>query len=211
MRAAAVVLLLHPALAAADFIVPANAIGSINGGTLNLGCTDLIVAGTLQLGGGQVLNVRNVTIQGGGTIDGGSGVIQVSGNWTASGSFTSRTGEVDFRDLCSAGPASISGNTTFFRASFVSMTSKNYTFAVGSTQKILSVLEISGSAPNPIQFESATPGQVAFINPAPIRACDRLCAAGSRRAGAPDAVVAPDQQIHGPAAAAHLVVPRTRW
>ena len=70
VRAAAVVLLLHPALAAADFIVPASAIGSINGGTLDLGCTDLIVAGTLQLGGGQVLNVRNVTIQGGGTIDG---------------------------------------------------------------------------------------------------------------------------------------------
>jgi hypothetical protein len=164
VRAAAVVLLLHPALAAADFIVPANAIGSINGGTLDLGCTDLIVAGTLQLGGGQVLNVRNVTIQGGGTIDGGSGVIQVGGNWTANGSFAAGAGEVDFRDLCAAGPASISGNTTFFRVSFVSTTSKNYTFAVGSTQRILSVLEISGTSPKPIQFRSATPGQVAFVD-----------------------------------------------
>ena len=151
-------------LAAADLVVPANAVGTLNGGTLDLGCTDLIVAGTLQLGGGQVLNARNVTIQGGGTIDGGSGVIQVGGNWTASGSFTAGTGEVDFRDLCAAGPASISGNTTFFRASFASTTSKNYTFAVGSTQKILSVLEISGTAGNPIQFRSATPGQVASID-----------------------------------------------
>ncbi len=31
-------------------------------------------------------------------------------------------------------------------------------------QKILSALEISGTAPNPIQFRSATPGQVAFID-----------------------------------------------
>ena len=164
LRAAATLLLLHPAPAAADVVVPASATGSLNGGTLDLGCTDLIVAGTLQLGGGQVLNARNVTIQGGGTIDGGSGVIQVGGNWTATGSFTAGTGEVDFRDLCAAGPASISGNTTFFRASFVSTTSKNYTFAVGSTQRILSVLEISGTAGNPIQFRSSTPGQVASID-----------------------------------------------
>jgi hypothetical protein len=62
------------------------------------------------------------------------------------------------------GAASISGDTTFFRASFVSTTSKNYIFGVGSTQRILSVLEISGATPSPIQFRSATPGQVASID-----------------------------------------------
>jgi hypothetical protein len=150
--------------AKADLVVPAGATTSLGSGVVDLACTDLIVGGTFQVQSGAVLNARNVTIQGGGAIDGGSGVIQLGGNWTANGSFVAGTGEVDFRDLCGVGAASISGSTTFFRSSFVSTTSKNYVFAVGSTQTILSVLEISGTAINPIQFRSATPGQVAFID-----------------------------------------------
>ena len=150
--------------AKADLVVPAGATTSLASGVVDLACTDLVVSGTFQVQSGAVLNARNVTIQSGGVIDGGSGVIQLGGNWTDSGSFAAGTGEVDFRDLCAVGVASISGDTTFFRASFVSTTSKNYTFSVGSTQKILSVLEISGTAPNPIQFRSTAPGQVAFID-----------------------------------------------
>ncbi len=157
-------LLLHPALAAADFIVPANAIVSLNGGTLDLGCTDLIVAGTLQLGSGQVLNARNVTVQPGGALDGGSGAIELGGNWSNNGGFLAGTGTVRFRDLCAIASATISGSSSFANARFVSSIGKNYVFAVGSTQTITGVLEITGTAPQPIQFRSSTPGQVAFIN-----------------------------------------------
>ena len=150
--------------AKADLVVPVGATTSLGSGVVDLACTDLVVGGTVQVQSGAVRNVRNVTIQSGGAIDGGSGVIQVGGNWTANGSFVAGTGEVDFRDLCGVSAASISGNTTFFRASFVSTTSKNYAFGAGSTQKILSVLEISGATTNPVQFRSATPGQVAFID-----------------------------------------------
>ena len=150
--------------AKADLVVPVGATTSLGSGVVDLACTDLIIGGTFKVQGGAVRNVRNVTIQGGGAIDGGTGVIQVGGNWIATGNFIAGTGEVDFRDLCAAGAASVSGNTTFFRASFVSTTSKNYVFAVGSTQTILSVLEISGTAPNPIQFRSSASGQVAFID-----------------------------------------------
>jgi len=150
--------------AKADLVVPVGATTSLGSGVVDLACTDLVVGGTVKVQSGAVRNVRNVTIQSGGAIDGGSGVIQVGGNWTANGSFVAGTGEVDFRDLCGVGAASISGNTTFFRASFVSTISKNYVFGVGSTQRILSVLEISGATPSPIQFRSATLGQVAFID-----------------------------------------------
>jgi hypothetical protein len=150
--------------AKADLVVPVGATTSLGSGIVDLACTDLVVGGTVRVQSGAVRNVRNVTIQSGGAIDGGSGVIQVGGNWTANGSFVAGTGEVDFRDLCGVGAASISGDTTFFRASFVSTTSKNYIFGVGSTQRILSVLEISGATPSPIQFRSATPGQVASID-----------------------------------------------
>jgi hypothetical protein len=150
--------------AKADLVVPVGATTSLGSGIVDLACSDLVVGGTVRVQSGAVRNVRNVTIQSGGAIDGGSGVIQVGGNWTANGSFVAGTGEVDFRDLCGVGAAGISGDTTFFRASFVSTTSKNYIFGVGSTQRILSVLEISGATPSPIQFRSATPGQVASID-----------------------------------------------
>ena len=164
LRTAAIVLLLHPVLAAADVIVPANAIGSLNGGTLDLGCTDLIVAGTLQLGGGQVLNARNVTIQPGGVLDGGSGAIELGGNWSNSGGFLAGTGTVRFRDLCALASATISGSSSFANARFVTSIGKNYVFAVGSVHTITGVLEITGTTPQPIQFRSSAPGQVASIN-----------------------------------------------
>jgi hypothetical protein len=164
LRAAAIVLLLHPVLAAADFIVPANSVVSLNGGTLDLGCTDLIVAGTLQLGSGQVLNARNVTLQPGGVLDGGSGAIELGGNWANNGGFLAGTSTVRFRDLCAITSATISGNSSFANARFVTSIGKNYVFAVGSSQTITGVLEITGTTPQPIQFRSSTPGQVAFIN-----------------------------------------------
>ncbi len=164
LRAAAIVVLLHPVLAAADVIVPVNAIGSLNGGTLDLGCTDLIVAGTLRVGSGQVLNARNVTIQPGGALDGGSGTIELGGNWSNSGGFLAGTSTVRFLDLCALASATISGSSSFANARFISSIGKTYVFAVGSTQTITSVLEITGTASQPIQFRSSAAGQVASIN-----------------------------------------------
>jgi hypothetical protein len=164
LRAAALVLLLHPALAAADFIVPANALVSLNGGTLDLGCTDLIVTGTLQVGSGQVLNARNVTVQPSGAVDGGSGVIELGGNWSSNGGFLPGVGTVRFSDLCGIASATISGSTSFANVRFVSSIGKNYVFEVGSTQTITGVLQITGTTAQPIQFRSSAPGQVAFIN-----------------------------------------------
>jgi hypothetical protein len=164
LRAAGIVLLLYPMLAAADFTVPANSTSNLNGGTLDLGCTDLIVAGTLQLGSGQVRNARNVTIQPGGVIDGGSGTIELGGNWSNNGGFAPSIGTVRFLDLCALASATISGDSAFANARFITSIGKNYQFAVGSVQTITGVLEITGTTPQPIQFRSSTPGQVAFIN-----------------------------------------------
>lgn len=163
LLALACVCLFAPA-ARADLNVPANALVSLGPGVVDLSCTDLNVGGTLQVSSGSLRNIRNVTIQPGGSLDGGSGLIEVGGNWSDSGSFTPGTATVNFRELCGGGSATISGNTTFFRASFVSNTGRNYIFAVGSTQTITSVLEIAGTTPSPIQFRSSTPGQVAFID-----------------------------------------------
>ncbi len=149
---------------------------SVGGGTLDLGCTDLIVAGTLEIGNGQVLNARNVTIQSGGFVDGGSGAIELGGNWSNNGGFLAGIGEVRFRDLCALASATISGNSSFANVRFVTATGKNYVFAAGSVQTITGLLEITGTTPQPIQFRSSAPGQVATINLTPNRhPADRPC------------------------------------
>ena len=150
--------------AQADLVVPANSVMNLASGTVDLACTDLIVGGTLQLASGSILNARHVTIQAGGTIDGGTGILAAGGNWANAGQFIPGTSQVRFRDLCSLASVTIAGNTTFATASFVTATGKNYVFSVGSTQTVNNLLEIAGTAPLPIQFRSSGAGQTAFIN-----------------------------------------------
>ena len=151
----------------AELIVPAGAVFDLaifGGGTLDLACTDVVVAGTLLLSTGSISNARNVTIQAGGTIDGGSGAVEMGGDWANSGQFNAGTSVVSFRDLCSLTAATITGNTTFATASFVTATGKSYVFAAGATQTVNNLLQIVGSGAPPIWFQSQTPGQVGFIN-----------------------------------------------
>jgi hypothetical protein len=190
------VLLLHPALAAADVIVPPGAIGTLNGATLDLGCTDLIVAGTLQIGSTQVVNARNVTIQPGGVVDGGSGAIELGGNWSNSGGFLAGSSSVLFRDLCALASATISGSSSFANARFATSTGKNYVFAVGSVQTITGVLEITGTTPQPIQFRSSAPGQVASINLTP-SATQQIAHVGVSDVWATGQPLAPNLQNEG--------------
>jgi hypothetical protein len=164
LAATCAALLLLPGIATADLIVPANGVVSLNGAVVDLACTDLVVAGTLQLGAGQVLNARHVVIQAGGVVDGGSGTLELGGDWTNGGGFLAGTGTVRFADLCGLTSATIAGNNEFRNARFVSATGKTYVFAIGATQTVTGVLQISGTTPQPIQFRSSVPGQVAYIN-----------------------------------------------
>jgi len=150
--------------ARADLIIPSGGVTSLANGALDLGCTDLIVGGTLHVDAAVVSNIRNVAIQPGGILDAGAGSLGVGGNWSNSGTFSAGTSVVAFGDACSTGTATISGSTSFYDVSFVTSTAKTWAFAVGSTQTIVHLLTIQGTAANPLQFISTAPGQVAFIN-----------------------------------------------
>ena len=151
-------------VAHADLIVPSGGQYATGGGQTNLACTDVVVAGTLLVASGSLVNVRHLTIQPGGTIDGGSGVIHVGGNWSNGGTFTAGASTVRFDDACGLPAATINGSTSFFNARFTSTTGKNHVFQVGTTQTIGGLLEVIGTTANPIQFRSSAPGQIANID-----------------------------------------------
>ena len=147
----------------ADVTVPTGGSMTLDAGGLDLGCTDLIVAGTLHTDSAPVTNVRNVIIEVGGLIDAGSSNIAVGGNWSNGGTFTPGTSHVSFGDACGVDPAVISGNTTFHDVSFVSGTGKTWQFTANSTQTVQGALDIQGDVTDPLIFRSTSPGHDAFI------------------------------------------------
>src|SRR6478609_8407746 len=76
LLAMALALGLSPA-ARADLVIPSGGQYDIGGGLTDLACTDVVVAGKLTVAGGALVRVRHLTIQPGGTLDGGSGLIQL--------------------------------------------------------------------------------------------------------------------------------------
>jgi hypothetical protein len=59
-------------LAHADLIIPTASTVSLGGGSMDLACTDVVISGTLDLQGGSLTNVRNVSINAGGALVTGS-------------------------------------------------------------------------------------------------------------------------------------------
>jgi hypothetical protein len=152
-------------MAHADLVIPAGSSVSLNGGASNLSCTDLVVAGTLNVDSGSITGVRNVSIQAGGSITVTSGTLSLSGNWSNAGSFSGGTGLVSFVDLagCAPGGGTISGNTAFSNLSFVSATGKTYQIASGSSQTVTLFLSVQGSPGLPLILRGSTAGTAAFI------------------------------------------------
>jgi hypothetical protein len=149
--------------------VPVGGSISLAGGAIDLGCTDITVAGNLQVNSAAITNVRNVTIQAGappeGTLDGGSGSITLAANWSNSGAFTPGSSHIFFVDNPVCAPSStLSGNTMFYDLSLVSNLGKIDTFTPATTQTITHALIVQGTLANPIQIISGTPGNPGFIN-----------------------------------------------
>ena len=154
---------MHSACALADMTIPANSSVSLGGGSSDLGCTDLIVAGALNVDGGAITGIRNVTIASGGSVTVSSGTISLSGNWANTGTFAGGTGKVAFVDLAGCAPAggTISGNTVFAQLQFTTATGKTYQLTSGSTQTVTQNLAIQGAPGAPLIWQGTTAGQPA--------------------------------------------------
>jgi len=148
--------------APAQLTVPAGSSFTLGGGDLDLAGSGLQIGGLVSVGSGGILNALNVAIAAGGTLDGGSGQIALSGDWSNAGNFLPGSGSVNFVD--GGVPSQIGGSTNFTNLSFVTAGGKNYVFAAGSTQTIANLLTIAGTAAQPIQLRSSAAGQVANIN-----------------------------------------------
>ena len=146
--------------------VEAGASFDLGDGRLDLGCSDLAVAGDFALGSGTVDQILDVTLSLGGTLDGANGTLNMTGNWNnaAGGTFIAGTSSVNFVDGCGVSAATITGNTTFSTLTITTTTGKSYQFEAGSTQTIGAVLSLSGAVGNLLVIGSTSPGNEAILN-----------------------------------------------
>jgi len=91
--------------ARADVIIPATGFVGLASGGVNAACTDLIVAGTLNFDSGVAINVRDVIVQPGGVLNGGSGSLTLSRNFTvlAGGQYNAERLSVTYDTTCGPG------------------------------------------------------------------------------------------------------------
>ena len=157
------VLALSCVTAWANVSVPATASFQLNGGSIDLAGSNLQIAGAFGVGAGIVIGASDIAILPGGSINAGSGVLTLSGDWSNLGSFNAGSSTVNFVDGASA-LSTVLGSSSFHDAHFLTAIGKTYAFEVASTQTIDGLLTIQGTASQPIQFKSTTAGQAAFIN-----------------------------------------------
>ncbi len=129
------------ALSAIGLAVPAPAaqvtVGSgasldLGTGSLDLGCADLTVTGTLSAGTAGFAQARDVTIDPTGVVNGNSATFAVAGDWDNAGTFNAGTSTVQLVDGCGLLSAVIAGDTTFANLDMTTTSGFLYRFTAGS-------------------------------------------------------------------------------
>ncbi len=131
---------------------------------MDLGCGDLSVTGTYNLNSGTLNNVDNVAINTGGVLNGDSGILNMSGDWTNNGTFNAGTSTVNMIDGCGVTVATITGNTTFNNLTITSSSGRQINFPAGSTQTVTGAVNFAGAAGVPLKIRSTTPGTPANLD-----------------------------------------------
>ena len=135
-------------------------------GIMNLGCNALNVSGAYRVNSGQAINASGVSIGSGGTLDGGQGIVSVSGNWSNSGTFVPGTGTVMFIDGCATGNIVLSGTAVFNNLTLSSSTGRTFVIPAGANITVNGVLTLQGASGQPISLVSSA-GSTAFIGLGP--------------------------------------------
>jgi hypothetical protein len=133
----ALLMLAGPAAYADEYTVePGATTGLETGSILDLDCNFFNIDGTFLTGAGSVQQSNDVTIQG--TLDGGSGILHIEGDWFNAGTFIPRSSTVSFEGLCKIDlpnhPVQFHGGPTTFCN--LDLTNNDATYLIPAGNKI---------------------------------------------------------------------------
>ena len=124
---------MHAGMAHADWIVDPGGDQTAGTGDLLISCTNAIVRGHMDVAAGGLLQVQHMQIEAGGVLDGGSGLIDVNGNWTNQGTFNPGTGRVQISTRCGISTSTFTGTNTFNQLDLAPATGSPLTIVLPAT------------------------------------------------------------------------------
>jgi hypothetical protein len=146
-----------PAAFSAGIQLGPGASMNLGGGSIDLGCGDLELAGTLTLDGGSITQSGDVVINGG-TLDPGSGSVAFTGDWENSGTFNAGSSQVSNVDGCGKTVSNFIGSSAFANFSAQTNTGKTLVFQTGTTTEFATSLALTGLAASRLVIRSNAPG-----------------------------------------------------
>jgi hypothetical protein len=151
--------------AAAQVSVGAGSTWSLGDAAVDFGCADLAVNGTLDVSSANVRNTDSVQINAGGTVNGGTGTLGLTGDFSNAGTFSKGTGTVSIADGCGNTTSTIAGSQSFSALSVTTTTGKTLLFTAGATTSVSpGLLTLQGAPGNLLKVRSTVPGTPAKLN-----------------------------------------------
>ena len=153
--------------ASATWSVGAGSTVSLGDAQIDLGCGDLIAAGTLLAQDSAVTQIDNLVIPAAGGMNGGTAALQVTGDFAVDGTWSAGTGSVAIADGCGNTTSNILGANTFYDLLLVTTSGKTVAFESNSTTNVVGQFLAQGSAGNLLRIRSTVDGQMATLNTNP--------------------------------------------
>lgn len=157
-------LLVATASVAGQLSIGAGSSLDLGSGSLDLGCADLSVGGTLAGGSVGFAQARDVLILSGGLVVGSSATLELAGAWSNAGTFQAESSTVQMVDGCGLSSALISGDTIFNNLQMSTSSGFLYRFVSGSIQTVMGSLALLGAPANHLTIRSSVGGSEAFLN-----------------------------------------------
>ncbi len=154
-----------PVLAQMD--IGAGSTLDLGTGTLDLGCVDLGIAGTMHLSQGGISGIRSVSIQSAGQLGADAGSLAWSGDWTDGGQFVAGSSTASSVDGCGTTSSTFNAGESFYSLSLQSAQGREVLFTTGLTTNVAANFSAIGVAGQPLRIRSTLPGGAATLALAP--------------------------------------------
>jgi len=154
-----VLLILAMRNAAATIIVGAGSSLNVADNNVDLGCSDLTVAGALAANGANVTSIANLDLSGGSSFAAGTSRISLGGNFANTGNFDPGASRVAIVDACGNGTSEMSGATNFYDLVVATVSGKQILFPVAAAQSVAHSLTLQGAAGHLLDVRSSVAGQ----------------------------------------------------
>jgi hypothetical protein len=158
LRIAIAVAALLPPIVHADVTVGSGSTVHFADATLDVGCGDLNVNGSVDAGAATLSKLADFSLAGG-AFALGKGTLSLGGDFSNDGTFAPDTGTVIIGDICGSATSTFRGANAFYALSIATSAGKQVIFPVGRAQSVAHTLSLHGAPAHLLRIASGVAGQ----------------------------------------------------